>query len=871
MPDIATLSARVAITGTQDAKAGLRDVRTEMEGAASAGDALSRAQAALGERISASVVQSIREVSVIGEKEKSIAAMAAKYVEASSALQEWIKQNGESNVQALQQEANLDRLALSIQKEAIALRDLQVASEAAAKSESQAIENSISAKSLTGAGEQVRNTREEVGALFEQLSGVMNLGGIGGMLTGGLGIAGIAAIGKAIFDFGDATATSITQITNLSQRVGMGREEFARLAEATDDASLSTRGVGVSYEQVGSALETFNNQVGRGQLALDGFNVKGGAAKAAFEALGVQLEDASGKSRGTMDVLLDTADAMRRMGDSAERTALAKRLGLYELLPILAQGRDGIKEMMGAVDDSLIPTAEAEKAAIRLKEAEDNLDDSFRGLKQTVGVELLPVLTQLVDKTNATLDTTTKGIPAFIKMLETGSRRGAEYNQSILDLVDALEGSTSVGDVWYRELLKHSYAYQVATQAAGMNAAQIQGWSDAYAESAGRVASATSALPKNEMGDWAAAWEDAVSRVDGRMTYIAAAGEDKLGALKERVDALFGSLGKPLPEAATPRGKVEMAGQLITGKTTPDKLGAELLGEAIGAAATASNWKQLVEIEQQAADGTLNYVSALQQVIALAPKMVDNKLAQSVKDYSEVIKATGKDGGIIPFFSDQVRQVQVFVKGTQEGATEYAKAVAKIEEDKKRLERNTGAVTTWNATKSWPADQTPAKMEAERLQIEAQIKKDEDALARWKRVKEGYWTTVTEFKDMPSFANKSPSKGMEAHHDKFDPAELDLTPYRDAGGRADQAIAKGIADNGKLAIDAVSTVILAAHTWTQTPEYDTLWHGAGTRAVAGIETGIRQEGWRINDAVMNQLSGILPNIVRAVIDTLRRG
>lgn len=841
MPEIAALTARISIEGAQQAIAGLRDVRDGLEGAAASTQGMGYQQTELAQRISSTVAASVNETTFLRAKESSLAALAARYVEASAELQEWIAKNGVANVQAVERQAALDRMAISIQKEALSLRELQEAG---------------------GQSGGLGGMKDAVGGLFGELSGIFNMGGIANLLTGGLGVASIAAVAKSIIDLGNTTADNIAQITNLSQRVGMAGEEFTRFAEAADDASISARGIGVSYQEVGSALETFQNNIGRGQLALDGFNIKGGAAKAAFEALGVSLEDAGGKSRGMTDILMDTADALVRMGEGAERTALAKRLGLYELLPILEKGRDGVREMMGAVDASLVPTAEAEKAAIRLKEAEDNLDDSMRGLKQTIGVELIPALADLADQANYAL----KGFGYLFDEIKT-AHPGVEAFRANMRMLSA-------------DLVAYGRSQEDSARSATV-------WADAYAEGVGRVSAATSALPKNDMGDWAAAWEDSTARVDNRMTYIAAAGEDKLGKLKERVDALFNSLGKPLPEAATPRGKVEMAGQLLSGKTTPDKMGAELLGEAIGAAATSGNWQQLVDIQKQAADGTLNYVAALQQVIALAPKAVDNKLAQNIKDYGEVLKATGLSGSVVSFYADQVRQVQVFVKGTQEGAAEYAKAVAKLEEDKKRLERNTGAVATWNATKSWPADQTPAKMEAERLAIEAQIKKDEETLARAKRVKEGYWATVTEFKPMPDFADGKQGRGLVEHHDKRDndglPAEklnnyyASIKPAMEQAARVNvgdpikTGIVKGITESSSAISTAMQDAVMPAYGYMRSPEHLAMWNAAGADLSRVIADGARQDSWRIRDAFMQGTTGIREQLIQDVIQRLKDG
>jgi len=924
MPEIATLAARIAITGAQEAKAGLRDMREEMTQSAAVGETMAKVQATLGERIAAATAQSVGEVNSIKVKESSIAAMAARYVEASAALQEWIKQNGNANVQALEQQANLDRLAFSIQKEALALYELKNASAEDALAKTGAAAKGV-ADGIDGITGATRRITDEISGLFGQLSGIFDLGGIGGMLMAGGGVAAIAAAGKAVIDLGNQTATSIAQIVNYAERAGMSSANFARLAEAADDASISARGLGVEYAQVGSALENFQNQIGRGQLALDGFNVKGGASRAAFEALGVQLQDSSGKSREMTDILLDTADAMQKMGDGAERTALAKRLGLYDLLPLLEKGRNGVREMMGAVDDSLVPTAEAEKAAIRLQAAEDNLNDSLRGIKTTIGTEIIPILSELTEKFNDQLKTSVSGFEALGNMFSSVGKGQDNYNRSVYDMVKALEGSTLIGNVWYRELLRGTSAYQSAARAAEESASAIQGWADAYSEGVGRVSSATSALPKNEMGDWAAAWEDAAARVDKSITYISDDGKAKLKELKAEWDNLTAGLRTGLP---TPGAKnrnnlfselmgIDPKDEDYAKKVAEAKKSMEtsLVGE-MGKSALDFGVDQGVvkDIFDTWRKGAIDASEAIQLFAATTPKL-KNIAPQAVSDLQQVETLFG--GNRLDL---DVRKTSSLVRASDKELEIYKENTEKkkraIEADERLMRSYLDPNNRVQMGASWAGAEGEAKYQKEHATNQKAIQEAEKENAAIEaKMKGKVWTTLFSFdeKNMPKNVDevkrwleraylpelngylaenitnpKLPSKGMEAHHDKFDEGMADgsakakkfdeyfssIKPGMEqsaklnVGNSVKQGIVAGITDGSSAIKTAVQDAVLPAYGYMKSPESLAMWNSVGSDMARIVADGVRQDAWRITDAYKQASTGIREALIRDVIERL---
>lgn len=152
-----------------------------------------------------------------------------------------------------------------------------------------------------------------------------------------------------------------------------------------------------------SSAEAMNR--GLLQLARNAYLAANGSKESAraFHDLGVQVFDGEGKIKATSDLVYEIADAFRRMPDTTEKAAVAMvlfgRTGA-ELIPTLNQGADAIVALghegreLGAIFD-----AEAIAAAGRFDEAADTLTAALKGLRNVIGVDLLPVIIKLLKST----------------------------------------------------------------------------------------------------------------------------------------------------------------------------------------------------------------------------------------------------------------------------------------------------------------------------------------------------------------------------------------------------------------------------------------------------------------------------------------
>lgn len=193
-------------------------------------------------------------------------------------------------------------------------------------------------------------------------------------------------ITRGLYDLTTGVADFADELTDAGSAIGMSAKEL--LAWRTVGAS-----VGVGAEQLRSVFGAFARNV-------DGANTGNAQARKSFEDLGVALKDATGAARPTGAILSETLTAIAAMPDPTGRAALAMRL-LGEqgarLLPAFENGAGGLAEMQAQVE--MLFGGSLEEAAAQADELEKQTalwDLSLMAIKTTLGLELLPALTELI-------------------------------------------------------------------------------------------------------------------------------------------------------------------------------------------------------------------------------------------------------------------------------------------------------------------------------------------------------------------------------------------------------------------------------------------------------------------------------------------
>lgn len=204
------------------------------------------------------------------------------------------------------------------------------------------------------------------------------------LLTGGLFAVAGAAV-KAAVD----TATAGDEAAKAAKRVGITAEQYQELAFAADRSGAELQDVETGLrQQARSAAEA----------------AEGVATYAdAYKKLGVDVVDANGVQRDQIAILEDVAEGLKGITSEGEKISLASQIfgrGGSKLLPLLKEGRAGIRDLRA--EARRLGLVMSEDAAARSEEFLDRMSDmkaAASGLRNTIGLALLPTMTRLVART----------------------------------------------------------------------------------------------------------------------------------------------------------------------------------------------------------------------------------------------------------------------------------------------------------------------------------------------------------------------------------------------------------------------------------------------------------------------------------------
>lgn len=212
------------------------------------------------------------------------------------------------------------------------------------------------------------------GSLDEVVRGLTGFSVSG--LTATAAVVGVAnEIKKAVKEYSEY-ATAIGKAAELS---GIGAEEMSRLAQAADDVFVSQEALTRSFQM----------------------GLKNGFVP-------------------TIDNLAKLSDELVAMTDPAARAEKASEIfgrQWAEIAPFILQGGDAIREGTAAIEEGLIVTDEAVEQNIKYKESLDAWNDSITAVKNTLGADFLPILTDVLDLMNQLPKTTDTNVDAWRRFL----------------------------------------------------------------------------------------------------------------------------------------------------------------------------------------------------------------------------------------------------------------------------------------------------------------------------------------------------------------------------------------------------------------------------------------------------------------------
>lgn len=195
-------------------------------------------------------------------------------------------------------------------------------------------------------------------------------------------ISGVQALTTDFAKLGDTTAKT-------ADKLGVSVEGLQELRFAAEQSGVGANSLDIGLQRL----------TRRAAEAAGGT----GVAKDAFEQLGIQLKDNQGNVRQTEEIFGDLAGAFGGVESQSEKVRLAFQLFDTEgvaLVNLLNQGEEGLDKFSERAQElGLVIGEDAARAAERFSDAQNELNQAFVGVRNTIGSALLPALTDLIKGT----------------------------------------------------------------------------------------------------------------------------------------------------------------------------------------------------------------------------------------------------------------------------------------------------------------------------------------------------------------------------------------------------------------------------------------------------------------------------------------
>ncbi|QTN40923.1 phage tail tape measure protein [Marinobacter salsuginis] len=302
-------------------------------------------------------------------------------------------------------------------------------------------------KRLSDAGVDVRNLSGEERRLADQMQATNNriqrqrkyldqlgkadISGKFSNMTGEVGRFGrrtaLVGAGAAagIFGIANSTATLGDQVAKTGDKIGIALGPFQELRYAAERS-------GVSTEKFDSSLERFVKRMGEATQGT-------GAARKAYEELGLSAEDlAKLTPEKSLEVV---ADRLSSVENQSQRVAIAAQLFGREGVAMVNMMKDGSAGLQALRKDAratgYVLGEQAARDAEAFKDAMLDAQLGMAGMKNTIGAELMPAITDMMGDLSAWMRENRDQVSAF------ASNFGTKLKNAIPVLRDIAVGAAS--------------------------------------------------------------------------------------------------------------------------------------------------------------------------------------------------------------------------------------------------------------------------------------------------------------------------------------------------------------------------------------------------------------------------------------------
>lgn len=233
-----------------------------------------------------------------------------------------------------------------------------------------------SQRQTTKTTQRTKQTNDQLGKSYRQLGKQAVIAG-----GGALALAkSFSYLKGAVNETEDLTKASL----KMSAIVKMDVKQSAQWIMLAKQRGLESKQLNMGFITLSKNMDAANNG-GDKQMAM-------------FKKLGVSQEML--KRGNASEVMLQTADAFKKMGPGAERSTIMQKLFSRSgqgMIGVLAKGKKGLEEQLAVFDKQSGTISKNEKTTMASVKAQKALDASMLNLKLTVGTALMPMMKSLAD------------------------------------------------------------------------------------------------------------------------------------------------------------------------------------------------------------------------------------------------------------------------------------------------------------------------------------------------------------------------------------------------------------------------------------------------------------------------------------------
>lgn len=195
-----------------------------------------------------------------------------------------------------------------------------------------------------------------------------------------------SAVSTALFGMANSAAKVGDELDKTRDLVGLTAKDFQSLTGA---AALA----GVEQQGFTTALQLFNRTIGMARQGMQ-------ESLKPFQMLGISLRDSSGNFKDQSKLILEVADKFSKLTNVYDKTAVAQELfgrSGGRLINFFNKGSAGIQEMQKEFEKyAFVLSDKAIKQSVKFRDDMFLAESSIKGLKNAIGVALLPEMTKLI-------------------------------------------------------------------------------------------------------------------------------------------------------------------------------------------------------------------------------------------------------------------------------------------------------------------------------------------------------------------------------------------------------------------------------------------------------------------------------------------